>query len=446
MAVLGRDGKPLMPAHPARVKQLLDTGRAVVACGTPFVIRLKDRKANDSGTVVPGVVVGIDPGSRYAGMAVFVDYSDDSSGETVVRRKGVFAVQVNFRGYLIHSKLGSRAGRRRARRSRNTRYRSPRFLNRRRARGWLPPSLAHRINATMAMLAKLRTWFPVKKIYLEYNKFDARAILEPHVQGVEYQRGELFEYEVREFLLETRGRQCAYCDAADAFLTIDHIQPRARGGTNRVSNLTLACVACNQAKGAMAVDEFVSDASRLARILSSTRRSLSDAAAVNSTMKALIDALRATHLPVTTHSSARTKYNRARSGLPKSHCIDALSVGLVDSIMNYPAKIYLASATGRGQYQRTKPDRFGFPRKPYTAFPRTKRHFGFTTGDHVRAVVPAGKNAGVHVGRVAIRTSGSFNLRTGFRTLHGIRHTHFILLARNNGWEHGYLGEPPPPA
>ncbi|MEB3828486.1 HNH endonuclease, partial [Phormidium sp. CCY1219] len=68
------------------------------------------------------------------------------------------------------------------------------------------------------------------------------------VSGVEYQQGELFGYEVREYLLEKWGRKCAYC-AENTPLEVEHIHPQSKGGSDRVSNLTLACHPCNQSKG-----------------------------------------------------------------------------------------------------------------------------------------------------------------------------------------------------
>jgi len=46
--------------------------------------------------------------------------------------------------------------------------------------------------------------------------------------------------------------RCTYCGApgTDAELEIDHIIAVARGGSHHISNLTTACRACNQAKGA----------------------------------------------------------------------------------------------------------------------------------------------------------------------------------------------------
>jgi 5-methylcytosine-specific restriction endonuclease McrA len=79
----------------------------------------------------------------------------------------------------------------------------------------------------------------------------------PEISGAEYQQGQLQGYEVREYLLEKWGRKCAYCGAEYTPLQVEHIQPKARGGSNRISNLTLACQPCNQRKGAMPVEQFL---------------------------------------------------------------------------------------------------------------------------------------------------------------------------------------------
>ena len=73
----------------------------------------------------------------------------------------------------------------------------------------------------------------------------------------EYQQGELAGYEVREYLLEKWGRKCAYCGKQNIPLEIEHIVPKSEGGSDRVSNLTLACNTCNVRKGNRLVREFL---------------------------------------------------------------------------------------------------------------------------------------------------------------------------------------------
>jgi len=278
---------------------------------------------------------------------------------------------------------------------------------------------------------------------MELVRFDLQQMVNPEITGVGYQQGTLAGFEVREYLLAKWHRRCAYCDASGVGpgsvpLNIDHIHPRARGGTNRVSNLCLACIPCNQAKGARDVGEFVTDPARLARITRQATAPLTDAAAVNTTRWALHRKLLATDLPVGTGSGGRTKFNRTRCGVPKSHTLDALCVGDVTAVAGYPSRVLVATSTGRGSYARTRSDKYGFPRLHLT---RTKRHHGFATGDHVRAVVPTGGKAGTHVGRVAVRASGKFNIATRLGTVQGIHHRHVRLLTRADGWAYTQKGE-----
>src|SRR6056297_1813270 len=95
------------------------------------------------------------------------------------------------------------------------------------------------------------------------------------ISGVEYQQGTLFGYEVREYLLEKWQRRCAYCGTENVPLEIEHVVPRSKGGSNRVSNLTLACHACNERKGNRPVQEFLADRPEvLKKILAGLKRPL----------------------------------------------------------------------------------------------------------------------------------------------------------------------------
>lgn len=432
--VLDRYQRPLMPCHPARARELLAKGRARVHSLHPFTIRLVDRtvEESDSHTRGEGVTVKLDPGSRYTGVSVA---RVEPSGTT----HGLFSVQVRHRGQQISRNLTSRAALRRGRRSRNLRYRAPRFNNRTKPAGWLAPSLRHRVVSTQAWVDRLARLAPVVAVAMELVRFDMQEMVNPEITGVQYQQGTLAGFEVREYLLAKWRHACAYCDASGVGpgsvpLNIDHIHPRARGGSNRVSNLTLACITCNQAKGTRDITEFVTDPARLARILAQAKRPLADAAAVNSTRWALLRSLASTGLPVATGSGGRTKFNRTRFGLPKSHTLDAICVGDTATVASFPGSVLVAASTGRGGYARTRSNAYGFPRLHLT---RRKRHFGFATGDQARAVVATGTKQGTYTGRVAVRASGSFNITTATGTVQGIGHRHFTLLARADGWGYG---------
>lgn len=388
----------------------------------PFTIRLTDRLAENS--EVEGVTVKIDPGSKATGIAVT---RTDKQGDV----HGLISVEVRHRGAQISKKLTARAANRRGRRSRNLRYRAPRYLNRTRPEGWLPPSLRSRVDNVTGWVSKLRKLAPIASISMEAVRFDTQLMQNAEISGVEYSQGTLAGYEVREYLLEKFDRQCVYCDARDVPLNIDHIRPRSRSGSHRIFNLTLACVPCNQAKGNLPVEQFVSDPQRLARILANVKKPLRDAATVNATRNALHRELVASGLSVSTGTGGRTKWNRHRFGVPKSHTLDALCVGEVRGIGKVSLDVLVATSTGRGTYQRTIPDKHGLPRIQRT---RQKRHFGFVTGDAARAVVPKGKKAGTHVGRVQVRATGRFNIATKEETVQGISHRYCRLLQRADGW------------
>ena len=428
--VLDKRKKPLMPCHPARARELLRKGRAVVHRIAPFTIRLKDRIGGET----QPVRVKIDPGSKTTGLAVVRE--EETDGETTAHV--LFQAEIHHRGAQIKKKLDQRRAFRRRRRG-HLRYRKPRFDNRRRPEGWLPPSLRHRVETTLSWVERLRRLVPVSGLSQELVRFDMQKIANPEIAGVEYQQGTLAGYEVREYLLEKWGRTCAYCGAGNVPLEIDHIHPRSQGGSDRVSNLTLACRTCNQKKGNRPIGEFLSaKPDLLKKVLSRAQAPLKDAAAVNATRWSLFQALKSTGLPVETGSGGRTKWNRTRLGLPKTHSLDAACVGIVDRVSVGQGPVLSIKAAGRGAYQRTRLDAFGFPRGYLT---RKKTHFGFATGDLVRATVPSGKKAGTHVGRVAVRSSGSFNVRTGSGVVQGISHKHCRLLQRADGYGYSQMAQ-----
>jgi len=265
----------------------------------------------------------------------------------------------------------------------------------------------------------------------------------PEISGVEYQQGVLQGYEVREYLLEKWGRECAYCGDDGVPLQVEHILAKARGGSSRISNLTLACRDCNEEKGTLPIKEFLSGKpQRLAAILAKAKAPLKDAAAVNATRNALFFSLWNTGLPVEASSGGRTKFNRSRLGIPKTHSLDAACVGEVGEVHGWQQPVQGIKATGRGSYQRTRLDSFGFPRARLT---RQKATHGFQTGDLVKAVVPSGKKIGTYVGRVAVRTSGSFNISTQGQVVQGINWKKCSIIQRADGYGYERQGAPPNP-
>ena len=421
-----------MPCSEKRARLLLERGRARIHRVLPFVIRLVDRHTSDC--AFQSLEIKLDPGSKITGIAL-VRAKEQTIIETGEVKKEVAALnlfELTHRGRQISEALTARRAMRRRRRS-QLRYRASRFLNRgNKQKGWLAPSLQHRIDTTLAWVTRLCRWAPVTGIAQELVRFDMQAIDNPEISGVEYQQGTLAGYEVREYLLEKFGHQCCYCDKKDVPLNIEHVVARAKGGTNRVSNLALACIPCNSRKGSQPVEQFLAkDPKRLARLLSQIKRPLKDAAAVNATRWALFNALKTTGLPVTTGSGGQTKFNRHTLGIPKTHALDAACVGHVDAIRNWKRPALGIKCSGRGSYQRTRLDAYGFPRGYLT---RQKSIHGFRTGDVVSATVSTGKKAGIHIGRVAVRASGSFNIQKQDTVVQGISYKHCRIVQRGDGY------------
>ncbi|WP_083944828.1 RNA-guided endonuclease IscB [Thiomicrospira microaerophila] len=432
--VLAKNKKPLMPCSEKRARLLLSRGRAVVHLMVPFTIRLKGRT---DGAIQP-LHVKLDPGSKQTGMAVVL--------ESKLDLKVLWLSVIHHRSHQISEQLTARRAMRRRRRNQLW-YRPARFDNRTRPSGWLAPSLQHRVDTTLAWVKKLSKLAPVSDIGLERVKFDMQKMVNGDIAGAEYQQGTLFGFEVKEYLLAKHKHTCAYCNgvSGDNRLEVEHVQPRSKGGGNSVKNLVIACRSCNEAKGSQLLPEWKQslgksklDKSRaigIEKTIKGKWTGLRDAAAVNTTRNALLHELllfAKDNVSVYTGTGAMTKFNRKQQGISKHHALDALCVGeSLKPVKNWTKPVLEIKCTGRGSYQRTRLNKFGFPRGYLM---RQKAVHGFQTGDQVKAVVPSGKKQGIYTGRVAVRASGSFNIQAANGLVQGISHKHCTLIQRGSGY------------
>ncbi len=427
--VLDTNKTPLNPCTPGMARSLLKAGKAAVFRQYPFTIILK--KAVET-KQVKQCQLKLDPGSQTTGIAILQD------------KKLIWGAELTHRGQQIKDSLESRRSLRRGRRARKTRYRQPRFLNRSREKGWLAPSLEHRVLTTMTWVKRLIKLCLIGSIAMELVKFDCQKMQNPEISGKEYQQGTLYQYEVREYLLEKWNRTCAYCGAKDVPLEVEHIVPKSRGGSSRGSNLALACVPCNRAKSNLDIREFLADKpSVLKRILAHALAPLKDAAAVNSTRWKLFNSLKETGLPVTTGTGAQTKFNRTQQGLPKRHYLDAAMVSDTPKLEILTNQPLLIKCAGHGNRQVIHVNKFGFSRKNKSGelvrkSALVKQVKGFQTGDIVKAIVTKGKKIGSYLGKVAIRSTGSFNIKTVTETVQGINYKYCSIVHRKDGYLYGF--------
>ena len=228
--VVNMRGEPLMPCSQRKARILLKQNKAKVYKYNPFTIQLTIA----TGETKQNCYIGVDTGSKHIGLAV------------TSKDKVLFKAEVELR-QDVKSNLDTRRIYRRNRRNRKTRYRKPRFLNRKRSEKWLPPSLQNRINHTFRWIDELCKLVPNPKLYIEVGKFDTAKMINPYIQGVDYQQGQTYGfYDERYFVFVRDNYTCQCCGKSkDKVLQTHHIIYRSNGGSNRVDNLITVCTDCH---------------------------------------------------------------------------------------------------------------------------------------------------------------------------------------------------------
>ena len=417
--VIDKRKQPCNTISAAYARILLFNKQAVIHKRYPFTIRLR----NDNAVLKDrGYTIKLDPGSRTTGVAI-----TDNQDQVVM------LAEIEHRGYTIKRNLDSRRAVRRFRRQRKTRYRAARFLNKIKPEGWLAPSIKSRADSVINFIKKYKKLMNSNKVMIENVIFDvAQMSSDKYLIGTDYQQGPLYDTNLRDFIFsKTKGR-CSYCGAKAE--EIDHVIPRAKGGTNSTYNLIPACRSCNEKKSNLSLKEFGKlmnrDFSKL-----EPKKLPKDAAIVQSARNYMIKEISKLIPDTTTHDAWITKYNRDQLGLPKQHYYDALSVGNTANYKFLTDKILQISAKGRGSRQMCSMDKFGFPR---TSAKTSKSVKGFQTGDIVKVIVPFGLKQGEYLGKVAVRSSGFFNIKTNKETIQGIGYKYCHIVQRSDGYSYDY--------
>jgi hypothetical protein len=353
-------------------------------------------------------------------------------------------MELKHRGFEIKESLVKRALWRKSRRSRQVRYRPKRF-NRKKPDGWLPPSLRHRLETTRTWIKRFLALCPITTIEIEQAKFDLQKLENPEIEGCQYQQGTLFGYEVREYLLQKWGRSCAYCQASNVALQVEHIKAKANGGTNRVGNLTLACSECNQAKGTQDIRDFLADKPELlGKILDQAPKPLASATAVNATRFAVVKMALELCDNVKCWTGGRTKFNRINQGFGKSHSVDASCIGESGSKINLlVSQPLIVESKGHGTRQAVRCNRYGFPTLGKNGQPikPKSRYTHAASGDIVKFFLDKDRKntiAGIYTARVKTPTPKGFEVK-----IKGVRvsqNRKFLIrfVHRNDGYAYSF--------
>lgn len=399
---------------------LLYSKQAVIHKRYPFTIRLRNNNAVKKTSTY---VVKIDPGASVTGISII-----DNENNVIM------LAELVHRGKTIKRNLDSRRAVRRSRRQRKTRYRPTRFQNRTRPEDWLAPSVKSRADNVINFVRKLKRFLNISNVEIERVSFDvAQMSSDRKLCGSDYQQGLLYQTELRSYLFKKYNCRCVYC--GNKATEIEHVIPKSKGGTDSVHNLVIACRKCNELKGKLSLKEF---GKLIGKDFSHLKpKELPKHASIVQTARNYMFQEIAKIVPDTVDYDAwLTKYNREELGLPKQHYYDALSVGEIKNYKFLTDKVLIISAKGRGSRQMCLMNKFGFPR---TSAKSSKSVKGFQTGDIVKAVVPTGLKAGEYLGRVAVRSSGSFNITTQNGSIkQGIGYKFCRLLQRNDGYSYDY--------
>ncbi|GAG72561.1 unnamed protein product [marine sediment metagenome] len=227
--VLNQRGKPLMPCSARKAKMLLKEGKAKVVKRSPFTIQLTIA----TGEAKQDIILGVDCGYSHVGLSA------------VSRKKELFSAEVILRGDIV--KLNSeRRQYRRARRSRLW-HRQPRFDNRKKDKGWLAPSIQHKLDSYFKLIGKIKEILPIAKINVEVAAFDIAKIKNPDIEGEGYQNGVQKNFwNTREYVLFRDNHTCQACKgkSKDPVLEVHHLESRKTGG-DRSDNLIALCNTCH---------------------------------------------------------------------------------------------------------------------------------------------------------------------------------------------------------
>ena len=312
--VKSKDGKALMPTSNAKARKLLKQKKAKVVSLRPFVIKLTYKTKTE---YTQKLHLGVDSGYSNIGFSVIDAKQEYIAGEVKLLEG-------------MKKRLLEKSSYRKIRRNR-LRYRKARWNNRVKSKkkGWLAPSIRHKLDTHIKFIDELKGILPIGKITIEVANFDIQKMKNPSISGKEYQEGDMFGFwNIREYVLHRDGHKCQNpnCkykdkDKKEQILKVHHIKYRSEGGTDRPENLITLCSKChtpaNHKKGKFLYDWCMNG---------KKVRGFKDATFMNIIRWYLVDELKSKYDNVFITYGYITKNHRIKNGIEKSHLNDAFAI------------------------------------------------------------------------------------------------------------------------
>ena len=319
--VINKNGQPLMPTSRfGKVRRLLKNGLAKCIKRCPFVIQLMYEAEEN----VQDITLGVDAGSKHIGLSA------------TTKDRVLYEADIELRNDIVDL-LSTKREARRARRNRKTRYRQARFSNRKKPGGWLAPSIRHKVQTHLSVIAGIHKFLPITKIIAEVAAFDIQKIKNPDIQGKEYQEGDQLNFwNTREYVLFRDGHTCQCCKgkSKDKILNVHHIESRKVGG-NAPNNLITLCETCHTGyhQGTVQLPQTIKRGMKF-----------NDATFMGIMRWAFYNELNEIYNDVSLTYGYITKMTRIENKLPKDHFIDARCISgnptaTSDNVVYYQKKI-----------------------------------------------------------------------------------------------------------
>jgi len=265
----------------------------------------------------------------------------------------LYQAETLLRGQEIKKKMEQRRMYRRNRRSRKTRYRAPRFLNRlastRRER--LPPSVKHKLEAHLREKKQVESLLPVSRWNVETASFDIHKLSDPSISkkdGMAYQQGaKRAFYNTKAYILHRDKYTCQKCkkNKDGLVLNIHHIVFQSNGGTNAPNNLIILCKPCHDKLHKHKTPEKAS--LNLQKKVQTPTKHATEVSILRSQLVKYFGSFTETFGYI-------TKFDRESLGLPKTHYYDAVCIASGNKTLTPFPQYYVKKLVSKGDYQQTK--------------------------------------------------------------------------------------------